>query len=234
MPKRRSSVKTLPVKYRSVPDDGSNPPRYNEPALPSSNDKVPSVAFQLADSKADLRLRIEKLLLRKETTGADEWARLGPQGRDLLVDLLEDEAIRAHDALFHRLISVIGQLSVKRSIAPLSAILNDRSETNLTKTYAANALGRIGESAAISALVQSSGTKDDMVRRQVAIALGRIDRDSVIPHLRKLQHDPSMAVAEVAAEAIRRWEEKVGQSLGEKIRIPSENRRRKKILPKAD
>jgi HEAT repeat protein len=92
--------------------------------------------------------------------------------------MLDDEAIRSREAIFHRLISVLGELSVKRSVAPLAAILTDRSVGNLTKAYAANALGRIGEAAGVEALVASLNVKDEMVRRQVAMALGRIDREA--------------------------------------------------------
>ena len=126
-----------------------------------------------------------------------------------MVELLDDEAIRSQEAVFHRLISALGNLAVKNSVAPLSAILLDKSASNLTRAYAANALGRTGEAALIDALVGSMTAKDDMVRRQIAIAFGRIDRESVIPHLIRLQRDPSSAVTEVASAALRRWEQRL-------------------------
>lgn len=127
--------------------------------------------------------------------------------------MLDDEAVRSHEAIFHRVIGVVGQLSVKRGIASLSAILADASARSVTRAYAANALGRIGEAAAIEALVTSVNVKDDMIRRQVAIALGRIDREAVVPHLLRLREDRSVAVAEVAVEAVGRWEKKWGLRL---------------------
>lgn len=39
-----------------------------------------------------------------------------------------------------------------------------------------------------------------------SLALGRINNEAVIPHLLKLSDDKSIAVAEVAAEALGRWE----------------------------
>jgi HEAT repeat protein len=53
-----------------------------------------------------------------------------------------------------------------------------------------------------------------MVRRQVAMALSRIDDESVLPHLLRLRTDPSVAVSEVADGALRRWEERLGTQLG--------------------
>ena len=231
MPKRPRSSRRLPVKYPSVPDYESSPTRYNEPATPIAADRVPAGTFEYGTSKADLRLQIEQLLLRRDSISEESWAKLGDDARTLLVEMLEDEAIRSREAILHRLISVLGQLSVKRSVAPLAAILTDRSVDSLTKAYAANALGRIGEAAGVEALVASLNVKDEMVRRQVAMALGRIDRETVVPHLIRLQGDKSIAVAEVATRALRGWEQKLGQRLAVKTRKPAEKRRKKKTMP---
>lgn len=227
MTKRTSKRTRLPVKYPSIPDSEAGPTRYNEPDLPTKADRMPADRFQLSDTRADLRLRIERLLQRKEAAPEDAWADLGPDARSLLVEMLDDEAVRSHEAILHRVIGVVGQLSVKRGMAPLSAILTDVSARPVTRAYAANALGRIGEAAAIDALVTSVKVKDDMIRRQVAIALGRINREAVVPHLLRLREDKSIAVAEVAAEAVGRWEEKWGQPLGAKRRAAKSGGRTK-------
>lgn len=219
MTKRASKKKMIPVKYPSVPDSESGPTRYNEPDLPSAADKMPPDRFQLSDTRADLRLQIEQLLQRKEAAPDEAWADLGPDARSLLVEMLDDETVRSHEATLNRVIAVLGQLSVKRGITPLSAILADESAGPVQRAYAANALGRIREPAAIEALITSAKVKNDMIRRQVAIALGRIDHEAVIPHLLRLREDKSIAVAEVAAEAVGHWEEKVGQRLGAKRRL---------------
>jgi HEAT repeat protein len=239
MTKQTSKKKELPVKYRSVPDNEAGPTQYNEPDIPTGVDRVPSDHFQLSDTRADLRLQIEWLLQRKEAASEDAWAELGPDARALLVEMLDDEAVRSREAILHRVISVVGQLSVKRGIAPLSTILADESARNVTRAHAANALGRIGETAAIDALVMAANVKDDMIRRQVAIALGRIDRDAVVPHLLKLREDESIAVSEVAAEAVGRWEEKLGRRLGAKRKVAptksvGKTRSTKKMLPSKD
>ena len=212
MKKRSSSTNQLPVNYPSVPSTKSGAYRYNEPAVTAKADRVPGSKFSLRDheSRADLRLRIEQLLLTRDTRSDGAWGKLGEEGRSLMIELLDDEAIRSQEAIFHRLIAALGILAVKGSVAPLSAILNDESSTNLTRAYAANALGRIGEGTAIDALVSALTLKDEMVRRQIAIAFSRIDRETVIPHLIKLQRDKVIAVSEVAEAALRRWEQKLG------------------------
>jgi hypothetical protein len=213
MKKGSSSGNQLPVNYPSVPSTKSGAYRYNEPAVPVKADRVPGSKFTLQDreSRADLRLRIEQLLLTRDTGSDGAWGKLGEEGRSLMVELLNDEAIRSQEAIFHRLIAALGILAVKQSVAPLSAILIDESSTNLTRAYAANALGRTGDGTAIDALVSALTVKDDMVRRQIAIAFSRIDREAVIPHLMKLQRDKSIAVSEVAEAALRRWEQRLGE-----------------------
>ena len=233
MAQRRFSSKRLPVHYPSVPDSESGPVWYNEPAHPAKPDVVPSTRFQLMPgrSKADLRLRIEQLLLRRDSVRAEDWAELGEPGRALLVEMLEDEALRSREALFHRAISAVGQLAVRRSVAPLAAILSSQSESNLTKAYAATALGYIGDPVGVEALARSLAARDDMVRRQVAKALGRLDHPSVIPHLLKLQADKTAAVSEVAVEALQRWEKKLDQRLGAAKTRPERKSSRKKSQP---
>jgi hypothetical protein len=218
MTKRASKRKRVPVKYPSVPDSESGPTRYNEPPLPAKVDRMPTDRFQFSDTRGDLRLRIERLLQRKEATPEDAWAGLGSDARSALVEMLDDQVVRSavNEAILHRVIAVIGQLAVKRGIAPLGAILADASAKPVTRAYAANALGRIGEAAAIDALVRSANVDNGMIRRQVAIALGRIDREAVVPHLLRLREDKSIAVAEVAAKAVERWEAKWMQRLGAK------------------
>ena len=208
MANRTSKKKKLPAKLPSVPDSESGPTKYNEVDLPVAVDRVPAAEFRIGDTRADLRLRIEQLLQSKEAVPESRWTELSSDTPSLLVEMLNDEAVLSRDAIFHRLISVLGQLKVKRAIGRLSVILSDKKTKPVTRAYVANALGRIGDWAGIDALINSANEKDDMVRRQVAIALGRIDNESVVPHLLKLSDDKSVAVAEVAAEALGRWESK--------------------------
>lgn len=211
---KQSRRTRLPVRYPSIPDRESGPPRYNEPPISPRADRMPSDRFQPGDTRADLRLRIERLLQRKEAASIDAWNELGSDARTLLVDMLDDEAVRSRETSLNRVISVIGTLGINRAISPLAAILMDRSASAVTRASAANALGRIGESAAIDALISVVGVKDDMIRRQAAMALGRIEREAVVPHLVELSRDESPAVAEVAAAALDVWETRLGRVPG--------------------
>ena len=233
MKKRTTKGRNLPAKLPSLPDSESGPTRYNEPEPPTAQDRLPRTAFRLGDSKADLRLRVEQLLMRKEAAPEDAWNALGPDARAMLVDLLDDPVMHAQEALLHRVIATVGQLAVNRGIAPLGALLTDGDERAITRTYAANALGRIGEPAAIEALAASVGAPDAMLRRQVAIALDRIDRDAVLPHLLKLGADKSLAVSEVALRALQRRGPQ-GVRISNPKPTPAAKTRKKKIRPAAD
>lgn len=231
-----SDDKRRPGDYPSEPDAKAEPGDHNEPDVDVNPDRMPDTGFELGgtSSQADLRMQIEQLLIRRESASPDAWANLGEEGRALLVELVDDWSIRAHDALFHRLIGVLGELRVKRAVPALSALLKDRSVSDLTKAYAANSLGRIGERGAVDALASSIGVNDEMVRRQVAMALGRIDDDVAVPHLIRLRDDSSAAVSEVAVAAIGRWEEQLGRQIGPKRRVPRARPTTRKKLPAED
>ena len=215
--------KDNPRIYPSVPDAEAEPGKLDEPDIEVGVDRVPETGFELprtTSSRAELRLHVERLLSRREAASPEAWAELGDDGRTLVVELLDDWSVRSQPATFHRLIAVIGDMRVKRGVAPLSAILQDKSEAELTKAYAANALGRIGERTAVDALASSLLLDDPMVRRQVAMALGRIDDAAAVPHLLRLRADSSVAVAEIATEAVQRWEQRTGRRLGARQRSP--------------
>ncbi len=233
MKKQTIKDRKLPAKLPSVPDHESGPTRYNEPEQRTAQDRMPRASFRLGDTRADLRLQVEQLLLRKEAAPDDAWKALGPEARTLLVDLLDDPVVRVQEAILHRVIAVIGQLEINRGIAPLGALLSDGSELAITRAYAANALGRIGEAAAIEPLAASVMADDTMVRRQVAIALGRIDRDAVLPHLLKLSKDKSIAVSEVAASSMQRRQQTniAGVALKRPATAAKTLKRKKKVRP---
>jgi HEAT repeat protein len=132
-------------------------------------------------------------------------------------------------------LAVLGELSVKRGIAALGNIVASRGESSLTKAYAATALGHIGGTSAIQALAGAMDDKDDMVRRQVAKSLARMDRVEAVPHLLKLRQDRSVVVSEIATEAVQRWEKKLNQTLGKFRKAPAARKQRKtKVAPAAD
>jgi len=236
MAKPKGDNKRLPVKYPSVPDLKSEPGKYNEPAQPAKPNRMPMsrLGETAPDSRAALRLRIEQLLMRRDSVGRDQWADLGDEARDLVINLVDDEAIRSNDAIRHRVIAILGELAVKRGIAPLRAILSSGSETALTKAYAATALGHIGGTTAVQALAGAVTEKDDMVRRQVAKSLARLQSVETVPLLLKLREDRSIAVAEVATKALQDWETRLGQPLGKAKKLPAAKARKKKLAPVAD
>ncbi|HSK56116.1 MAG TPA: HEAT repeat domain-containing protein [Jiangellales bacterium] len=206
---------TQPGGFPSVPDAEATPGRHDEPPVDVSPDRVPDTGFELgADSRADLRLQVESLLLRREAATPETWARLGEDARSLLAEMLEDPSLRSQPALRHRVIATLGDLRVRRSVTSLGGILQNRSEDAVTRAHAANSLGRVGDRSAVEALAMTVSVRDDMVRRQVAMALGRIDDDAAVSHLLKLSADPSVAVAEVASDALRTWEDRLGTRLG--------------------
>jgi HEAT repeat protein len=235
MAKPKGDKKRLPVKYPSVPDLKSEPGKYNEPAQPGKPNRMPAGGLREATgSRAEIRLRIEQLLMRRDSVGRDEWANLGNEARDLLIDLVDDEAIRSNEAIRHRVLAMLGELVVKRGVAPLSGILSSGSETPLTKAYAATALGHIGGTTAVQALAGAVTDRDDMVRRQVAKSLARLKSPETVPHLLKLREDRSVAVAEVAATALQDWERRLGQPLGKAKKLPAVKARKKKLAPAPD
>jgi HEAT repeat protein len=204
--------------FPSVPDAEAPPGRHDEPPVDASPDRVPDTGFEFrSDSRADLRLQVENLLLRREAAAPETWARLGEDVQDLLVEMLQDPSLRSQPALRHRVIATVGDLGVRRSVMSLSGILQDRSEDAVTRAHAANSLGRIGDPSAVKALAMTVSVRDDMVRRQVAMALGRIDDDTVVSHLLKLSADASVAVAEMANDALRTWEDRLGTRLAARL-----------------
>jgi hypothetical protein len=228
--------KRLPVRYPSVPDTESGRTKYDEPDLPRPPDRVPERRFELGSTPADLRLRIERLLQSKEGVPESAWDALGPEAHTFLVAMLNDEVVRSEESLLQRTISAVGQLSLASGIASLGAILVDKAAQPVTRAYAANALGRIGDAAALDSLMTAARSTDDMIRRQVAIALGRIDDAAVVPHLIALDNDSSVAVKEVAGKAVRRWEDRLGQKLVKRQRrdAPPTARPGRKKAPAAD
>jgi hypothetical protein len=112
----------------------------------------------------------------------------------------------------------VGRLSIKRGIAPLSTILSDTSEA-VTRAYAANALGRIREGAAIEALVTSA-----KVRRYDPEAGGHrsrpVDRETVVPHLLMLREDKSLL-----SQKSRPGGRAVGAEVGAASRSKTESRK---------
>lgn len=220
-PQPQSDPQPIP----SVPDLGSEPAGYDEPEIPPAGDHLPPTDLQATpeDSLAALRLRMEQLLRRREPPSADAWHALGPGAADMLIRLLDDPAVAADEALRQRVIATVAQLSLAGSVRRLQQALLDRSETALTRTYAANALGRIDPDAAVAVLGEAATDDSPMVRRQVARALSAARDPRAAEHLERLLRDPVPPVTEAAAEGLR--------ALGRDVAPPQTGRRRESESP---
>lgn len=218
MAKRRSLRPGQPPP--SVPDLDAEPGTYNEPAIERKRDAMPAGTLTRygTTSLAELRLRIEQLLQRREAADTEAWLALGPEAAPLLLRLVDDAAIGRNVALRDRVIATLGQLAVRAAIPRLGQVLLDRAERGATRALAANAIGRIGDPTAIPYLVQAGRHADDVVRRQVAIALGRLPHPDAVPHLQALAADPSPAVSEAAGDALRQSQERLGVTLAPAVK----------------
>jgi HEAT repeat protein len=74
-----------------------------------------------------------------------------------------------------------------------------------------------------------------MIRRQVAMALGRMSSEAAVPHLLVLARDKSSAVQEVAIDAVRRWEGKLDLKLAVGVRPPASKKTpKRRVIPASE
>jgi HEAT repeat protein len=205
---------------RFVPDSEAPEPRYDEPEPSPPDDRMPPAerAALEGPSPAHLRLQAEQLLQRREAAAPEAWAALGNEVRQLLPRMLDDVAVQRHDAVRQKLIATLGQLEIPAAIPRLGEILSDREESATTRAFAANALGRLADPQVVALLARAVGDKDEMVRRQVARALGATDHPDAVAHLMAMKDDPSAEVAQTASEELLRYETTSGTKLGGRSR----------------
>lgn len=89
-------------------------------------------------------------------------------------------------------------------LAHFIALLSDDSEASRWK--AAEALGRIGDSAAVEELIGALWDDDDRVRLKAAWALGRIGDPRAIPpllHLYRMENEGAQEIIREALDAIQ-------------------------------
>jgi HEAT repeat protein len=198
---------------RSVPDLGSMPSKYNEQPIERKEDQMPSSdvsiypgrseAAPIRESKAGLRLQIERLLHRREAVPVETWQALGEEATMLLVQMLDDQTLQ--EALRQRVIATLGQLGAISAISQLGDILLNRSESALNRTYAASALGKITDPRVVPLLGRAVTDQNPMVRRQVVRELGRVDQVDAVPYLLILSEDSEREVADLAASKLRNY-----------------------------
>ena len=126
------------------------------------------------------------------------WANGGQAAQETLTTLLsdEDDMIRSGAAM------ALGELKV---ISALPALMNLMLEDQgLPGDHAADALGKIGQSAAQN-LIQALGDGRAMIRIRAVKALGPIESQVAIPALIQcLDHDESYLVRHYADRALKR------------------------------
>src|SRR5215510_2174626 len=98
----------------SVPDLDAPAGTHDEPPIERNPDVAPSGTWtsRTTTSLAELRLRVEELLQRRESPGAEAWEALGPAAPALLLQLVDDVAIGRNRALRDRVLATLGQLGV--------------------------------------------------------------------------------------------------------------------------
>jgi len=85
-------------------------------------------------------------------------------------------------------------------LAHFIALLSDDDESGRWK--AAEMLGRIGDPAAVDALIETLWDDDERVRVKAAWALGQIEDPRAIPSLRRLYRMENEGVQEIIKEAL--------------------------------
>jgi hypothetical protein len=190
----------------SQSDDFKHSEQIDKPAedvMPEGDDRLLTQdgdgAARFA-SRAVLRLKIEQLLQRREAAPIEQWQALGPDGLEMLVSLLDDPGIG--DDVRHAVIATLGNLEQPLLADRLGPMLLDRSESALTRTYAASALGRLGGDRAVTWLGRASGDPDEMVRLQLARGLRRAGGPLAVAYLRSLSRDREGVVADEAKAAL--------------------------------
>jgi len=241
VPEKRSRRKARPPVIRktierpSVHDSDAEPPKYNERPVRVPKDIMPKSNVRLAKrgSKALIRVQVEVLLRRREPPNDDAWAQLGPSVHPMLVEMLDDIAIARQPAMRQRIIATLGQLKVKAAIPHLSEILAQKSEDEITRTFAASALGHMGDTTVIPILGRAAIDKSDVVRRQVAYALGRVASADAVPHLVILADDPAQHVREIASAGLQAYEKQLGKRSNRRLK-QAEKKERAVMTPARD
>jgi HEAT repeat protein len=221
---------------RFVPDSEAPEFRHDETEDPRAGDRMPPPdrAALEGSTLAHLRLKAERLLQRREAAAPEAWAALGPGVRELLPRMLDDVAVQRHEAVRQKLIATLGQLELTAAIPRLGGILSDADEAPATRAFAANALGRIGDPQVVPVLGSAVRDKDEMVRRQVARALGAVEHAEAVVHLLALKDDASAEVARTAADELVRYEAASGMKLGGRRRPTRRTTRKRTPAAESD
>lgn len=202
-------------------------PEASRTAASALNDPFPIVRATAAGAVLWLPPTEASTLLIPLLNDKDEFVRqeatyaLGKtRSKSAVAPLIERLTNDKKDAVKGAAAVALGEIGDESAVTPLMQVLNPqmilpaakkarkskRRENAFVLRSAAHSLGQIASRQAISALVallEDEKTEDD-VRREAAIALGRIGDPSALPALQRAVHaeDPHLSLA--AREALRR------------------------------
>ena len=119
------------------------------------------------------------------------------------------------------------------AIPRLAEILSARGEKDVSRTFAASALGRMHDPAVTHVLGRAVLDKSAMARRQIGHALRRTGHADAVPHLLRLADDPEKHVSDVARASLSVFKKQLGPRLT-KGRRPVAKKKRRGVSPSRD
>jgi hypothetical protein len=107
---------------------------------------------------------------------------------------------------FSNTVSWLGEVGMEEAEKPIRALLSETMPQNRVITLI-RALGEIGSNASVPAILPFASSEADLIRREVAVSLGKIACPSALATLEILGNDPKMDVASAAERAMGLLEE---------------------------
>jgi HEAT repeat protein len=108
---------------------------------------------------------------------------LGEIGDARAVDALIKALADPDEAVEWNAIASLGEVKDARAIFPLTKVLNNLDEQVRSRTEAADALAKIGDAAAVNALIEAAMAEDNSVKRHAAKALDSMDHPAATQFL---------------------------------------------------
>lgn len=125
-----------------------------------------------------------------------------PAAGELLLKMLSSPEVA--EAARGDLILALGELRDARAVPALLAIAKNRAEDKSRRMYAAGALGRIGDQAALPVLREMFAERDSLLKAAAAAALARLSPAEAFPLLLAGMKDENWRVRVECAKALAR------------------------------
>ena len=125
-----------------------------------------------------------------------------PAAGELLLKMLSSPEVA--EAARGDLILALGELRHAQAVPALLAIARSRDEDKSRRMYAAGALGRIGDQAALPVLREMFAEKDSLLKASAASALARLSPSEAFPLLLAGMKDENWRVRVECAKALAR------------------------------